>query len=215
MLAPAATFTVAVFLTRFAESWLSTRFPPHTRVDAGVRNSISAVFRYLGMIEAVLLGMAQVGLDCEKLAIIAGALSVNRLRPAVDRTQFRFRPDPARGAGDPGRRLGDGGNRSGVRRRINARATEIETFDRATMIAPNSNLVTGVVKNWVYTDRIGRILVSINFAYESDVEQVRDILIGAAKAQDLIVNIRPPASRSPTSASGRSSSILSASLTTS
>ena len=81
------------------------------------------------------------------------------------------------------------GAEQGFVRRINARATEIETFDRATLIVPNSNLVSGVVKNWVHTDRIGRIIVAINVAYESDVEAVREILIAAAKAQDLVLSI--------------------------
>jgi potassium-dependent mechanosensitive channel len=84
------------------------------------------------------------------------------------------------------------GTEQGYVRRINARSTEIETFDRATLIVPNSNLVTGVVKNWVHSDRVGRIIVSINVAYESDVEEVREILIAAAKAQDLVLTIPAP-----------------------
>ena len=57
---------------------------------------------------------------------------------------------------------------------------------------PNSNLVTGVVKNWVHNDRVGRIIISINVAYESDVEEVREILIAAAKAQDQVLAIPAP-----------------------
>ena len=57
---------------------------------------------------------------------------------------------------------------------------------------PNSNFVTNVVKNWVHTDRIGRIIVAINVAYESDVEAVREILIDAAKAHDLVLSIPAP-----------------------
>ena len=47
-------------------------------------------------------------------------------------------------------------------KRINVRATEIETFDRATLIVPNSTLITGTVKNWVHSDRVGRIIVTIS-----------------------------------------------------
>ena len=53
-------------------------------------------------------------------------------------------------------------------------------------------LVTGVVKNWVLTDRVGRIIITINVAYESDVEEVREILIAAAKAQELVLAIPAP-----------------------
>jgi potassium efflux system protein len=80
----------------------------------------------------------------------------------------------------------------GFVRSIRARATEIETFDRSTLIVPNSNLVSGVVKNWVHNDRVGRIVVSINVTYESDVEQVRELLIAAAKAQELVLTIPAP-----------------------
>ena len=94
-----------------------------------------------------------------------------------------------------GIRVGDWvvvGTDQGFVRRINARATEIETFDRATLIVPNSNFVTGVVKNWVHTDRVGRIIIAVNVAYESDVEEVREILIAAAKAQDTVLAIPAP-----------------------
>ena len=76
----------------------------------------------------------------------------------------------------------------GFVRRINARATEIETFERATLIVPNSTLVTGAVKNWMYADRIARIIVAVNVAYESDPEQAREMLIAAAKAQDTVLD---------------------------
>ena len=84
------------------------------------------------------------------------------------------------------------GNEQGFVRSIRARATEIETFDRGSLIVPNSNLVSGVVKNWVHNDRVGRIIVSVNVAYETDVDEVRDMLIAAAKAQDLVLAIPAP-----------------------
>ena len=94
-----------------------------------------------------------------------------------------------------GIRVGDWvvvGAEQGFVRRINARATEVETFDRATLIVPNATLVAGVVKNWVHSDRVGRIVIGVNIAYRSDPEAVREILIAAAKDQELVLSIPAP-----------------------
>jgi potassium-dependent mechanosensitive channel len=193
MLTAAAVFAVAVLATRLVQAWLRSRLLPHTRLDAGVSNSISTIFGYVGVIVAVLLAGAQVGLDLQKLAIIAGALSVG-IGFGLQSIALNFVSGLIL-LWERGIRVGDWvmvGTDQGLVRRISARSTEIETFDRATLIVPNSNLVTGVVKNWVHTDRVGRIIISINVAYESDVEEVREILIAAAKAQDLVLAIPAP-----------------------
>ena len=77
-------------------------------------------------------------------------------------------------------------------RRISARATEIETLDRVTLIVPNSLLVSAPVKNWVRADRVARIVVEVNVAYESDAEAARQLMIDAAKAQSLVMAIPAP-----------------------
>ena len=193
LIAAAAVFGVVVLATRLIQKWLSSRLLPQTRLDPGVGNSISTIFGYLGMVAAVLLGGAQIGLDVQKLALVAGGLSVGigfGLQTIVNNFISGLILLWERGV-----RVGDWvvvGTDQGFVRRINARATEIETFDRATLIVPNSNFVTGVVKNWVHTDRVGRIIIAINVAYESDVEEVREILIAAAKAQDLVLAIPAP-----------------------
>ena len=63
------------------------------------------------------------------------------------------------------------GSDEGYVRRINVRSTEIETFDRATVIVPNSNLMTGVVKNWVRNDRVGRIRLPITVGLAAKPEE--------------------------------------------
>ena len=84
------------------------------------------------------------------------------------------------------------GAEQGFVRKINARSTEIETFDRATLIVPNATLVSGLVKNRVHNDRVGQTIVTIHVDFDSDVEKVRDLLIAAARAQDSVLSIPAP-----------------------
>jgi small-conductance mechanosensitive channel len=81
----------------------------------------------------------------------------------------------------------------GYVRRISVRATEIETFDRASVIIPNSELITGVVKNWTHADTLRRILIRVGVAYDSDPAQVRDLLIACAGEHPLVQRTPAPA----------------------
>ncbi len=193
MLAAVVVFGMALFVTRLVQSWLRDRLLPETRFDPGVSNSISTIFGYVGGAVAVLLAASQVGLDMQRLAIVAGALSVG-IGFGLQSIANNFVSGLIL-LWERGIRVGDlvvVGADQGFVRKINARATEIETFDRATLIVPNSNLVSNIVKNWVHTDRIGRITIAINVAYESDVEAVRGILIDLARAHDLVLSIPAP-----------------------
>jgi potassium-dependent mechanosensitive channel len=186
-------FALVIFATRLLQGWLAERYLPNTRLDAGVSNSISTIVGYVGTVVAALFAASQVGMDTQKLAIVAGALSVG-IGFGLQTIANNFVSGLIL-LWERGIRVGDWivvGADQGFVRRINARATEIETFDRSTVIVPNANLVTGVVKNWVYNDRIGRILIAINVAFETDVEKAREILIAAAKAQSEVLKIPAP-----------------------
>jgi potassium-dependent mechanosensitive channel len=194
LMAAVIVFAVAVFFTRLIQDWLGSRLLPQTRLDAGVRNSVRTTFGYVGVITAGLLAGAQIGLDVQKLALIAGGLSVG-IGFGLQTIANNFVSGLIL-LWERSIRVGDWvvvGTEQGFVRAINARATEIETFDRGSLIVPNSNLVSGVVKNWVHNDRVGRIVVTVNVAYESDLDKVRDLMIAAAKAQDQVLAIPAPA----------------------
>ena len=193
MIGAAIVFAIAVFVTRLIQNWLGSRLLPQTRLDAGASNSVQTIFGYLGVIIAILLAGAQIGVDAQKLALIAGGLSVGigfGLQTIANNFVSGLILLWERTV-----RVGDWvvvGTEQGFVRAINARATEIETFDRGILIVPNSNLVSGIVKNWVRNDRVGRIIVSINVAYESNLDEMRDLMIAAAKAQDQVLAIPAP-----------------------
>jgi potassium-dependent mechanosensitive channel len=193
MIGAAIVFAIVVFLTRLIQDWLGSRLLPQTRLDAGARNSVRTIFGYVGLIVAAMLAGAQIGVDVQKLALIAGGLSVG-IGFGLQTIANNFVSGLIL-LWERTIRVGDWvvvGTDQGFVRAINARATEIETFDRGSLIVPNSNLVSGVVKNWVHNDRVGRIIVSVNVTYESDLDQMRDLMIAAAKAQDQVLAIPAP-----------------------
>jgi small-conductance mechanosensitive channel len=193
LIGAAIVFAIGVFFTRLIQNWLGSRLLPQTRLDSGVRNSVQTIFGYIGVIVAVLMAGAQIGLDLQKIALIAGGLSVG-IGFGLQTIANNFVSGLIL-LWERTIRVGDWvvvGSDQGFVRSINARATEIETFDRGSLIVPNSNFVSGVVKNWVHNDRVGRIVVTINIAYESDVDEVRDLMIAAAKAQDQVLAIPAP-----------------------
>jgi small-conductance mechanosensitive channel len=193
LIGAAIVFAVAVFFTRLIQNWLGSRLLPQTRLDAGVRNSVQTICGYIGIIIAAMLAGAQIGLDVQKLALIAGGLSVG-IGFGLQTIANNFVSGLIL-LWERTIRVGDlvvVGSDQGVVRAINARATEIETFDRGSLIVPNANFVSGVVKNWVHNDRVGRIIIAVNVTYESDVDQVRDLMIAAAKAQEQVLAIPGP-----------------------
>ena len=80
----------------------------------------------------------------------------------------------------------------GYVRRIRVRATEIETYERASVIIPNSELISGVVKNWTHANTMGRIIIKVGAAYASDPERVRDILLAVARDHPQVLETPPP-----------------------
>ncbi|MBN9061401.1 MAG: mechanosensitive ion channel family protein [Rhizobiales bacterium] len=182
-----------VLLTRGAQRWLDEKYLPLTDIDAGLRNSIRTAFGYAGFATAAALALSSLGLSLDRVAIIAGALSVGigfGLQSIVNNFVsglILLWERPIR-VGD----LIDVGGDQGVVRRINVRSTEIETGDRSTVIMPNSNLVSGVVKNRVHNDRSGRVLVAVSTPRAFDPVIVSRILTDAANGHEDVLKKPAP-----------------------
>jgi len=193
LIAAAVVFVIGVVATRATQNWLTERYLPRTRVDASMSHSISAITGYVGIVVALLISGSRLGLDLAQFALVAGALSVGigfGLQGIVNNFVSGLLLLWERSI-----RVGDWvvvGTDQGFVRRINARATEIETFDRSTLIVPNSTLVTTTVKNWMLTDRIARFSTHVTVEFDSDPEVVRELLLGAAGAQELVLKFPKP-----------------------
>ncbi|WOJ89532.1 DUF3772 domain-containing protein [Methylocapsa polymorpha] len=188
-----AIFGFAYAIAHSLLRWVDLSLLPHTSLDQGLRNSIKTSLGYVGFIIAASLALGYLGLSFEKLALVAGALSVGigfGLQSIVNNfvSGLILLWERAIAVGD----WIVVGADQGYVRRINVRSTEIETFDRSQVIIPNSSLVTGVVKNLVRTDRTGRLVIPLTVAGTADPEKVREVLVAIAKTQDLVLKIPAP-----------------------
>jgi len=193
ILVAALLFAAGFTITRVIQRWLDNTFLPATDLDAGLRNSIRTATGYVGIITAGVMAFTYLGLSLERLTIVAGALSVGigfGLQSIVNNFISGLillweRPI----------RVGDlvvVGDGEGYVRRINVRSTEIQTFDRSTLIVPNSNLISGIVRNRVRNDRVGRVLVSIPVPRASDPDQIAEIMRRAALAHREVMSEPAP-----------------------
>ncbi len=186
-------FTLAFAAFHAVLQWMDSKLLPRMNFDLGLRNSIRTSLGYVGFLIAAGLALSYLGLNFEKLAIIAGALSVGigfGLQSIVNNFVSGLILLWERAV-----RVGDWivvGGDQGFVRRINVRATEIETFDRAQVIIPNSSLVTGVVTNLVRNDRTGRIVIPLTVAGSADPDKVREVLWSVAKANQLVLTMPTP-----------------------
>ncbi len=174
---------VLIILLTF-NTWIRKRFEQalsKTRMERGARESISTIFSYVGATVAALVALGVAGMEFANLALIAGALSVgigfglqNVVNNFVSGLILLFeRPV----------KTGDWivvGDTEGYVQQISIRSTRIQTFDRADVIVPNSELISGKVTNWMLRNVQGRLRVPVGVAYGSDTAKVHDLLLKVA-----------------------------------
>jgi len=175
-----------VLKTHLADNWLQ-----RTSLSRAAQETATTVSGYVGILLAILLGLSVAGIEFKNLAIIVGALSVgigfglqNIVNNFVSGLILLFeRPI----------RKGDWikvGNAEGYVRDISIRSTTIQTFEHSDIIVPNSEIISGQVTNMMLTDNIGRIVIPINAASDSNAEQVMRVLREAAEAHPSVIKDR-------------------------
>lgn len=188
-----AIFIALFFLTRLVQRWLRDNVLVPPRIDPGIANSVDTAIGYTGVGLALLIALSYGGLDITSLAIVAGALSVGigfGLQSIVNNFVSGLILLVERPV-----KVGDWivvGTEQGNVRRISVRSTEIETFDRASLIIPNSELITGRVLNWTHRSQLGRSVVKVQVASSADPAQVMKLLLQCAEEHPSALKIPAP-----------------------
>ncbi len=186
-------FAGGYVVTRWFQRWLDGNVMARSRVDTGVRNSVKTGIGYLGIGLAGLIGISAAGFDLSNLALVAGALSLgvgfglqnivsNFVSGLILLVERPFK-------------VGDWvvtGTTEGFVKRISVRATEIETFQRQTIMVPNSLFINASVGNWTHKNKLGRSDIPVTVSYSSAPRQVMDTLLQIAATHPLVLKNPEP-----------------------
>lgn len=188
-----AAFIVVFLLTRWFQRWLDSSILSRGKIDSGVRHSIRTAFGYAGLALAALIGISAAGINLSSLALVAGALSLG-IGFGLQNIVSNFVSGLILLAERPFK-VGDwivAGNAEGIVKKISVRATEIETFQKQTVILPNSELINAAVGNWTHRNRLGRVDIPVSVAYNSDPVLVQQILLDIARANPHVLKTPEP-----------------------
>ncbi len=182
-----------LIVVRVLRSWLADRYLPTTSLDPGMRSSATTLFGYAGAVIAVSVALSAIGIGLERVAWVASALSVG-IGFGLQAVVQNFVSGLILLAERPVK-VGDWVSLGGVEgdiRRINVRATEIQMGDRSTVIVPNSEFITKVVRNVTMAEPLGLVQIKLALPIAVDAEQVRTHLLEAYRVHDDVLDTPAP-----------------------
>jgi len=188
-------FLIALSLfTRVSRSVLGNKILAHTKMDRGVQYALMRAFGYAIFLLGLIVGLDTTGLNLRSLLVVGGALGLgvglglqNIIANFVAGLVILWE-GPVK-VGD----LIEVGNTQGEVTRIGARGTWVRTFDNQVIIVPNSEFINQRVSNWTANDRIVRLSIPVGVSYDSDLDEVRGVLLEIAKAHTEVLTSPAPA----------------------
>ena len=187
-------FAAGMALVHLVRGWVTRRYLPVTDWDSGVRNSVTTGVGYLGLIVTLISAFSAMGLGFQQIALIASALSVG-IGFGLQTIVQNFVAGVILLVERPVK-VGDwidlGSGVEGDVRRIRVRATEIQTFDRSTVIVPNSTFITANVRNKTLGNPRGRMELKLMLAKAGDTAKARDLVLEAAKTHKEVIEDPKP-----------------------
>ena len=187
---------IAALVSRYTRRFLQKRILPRFHIEAGLQYTLLRLVHYviisLGVLYAMKIGFS---IDLTSVAVIVGFLSVGigfGLQYAASDIASGFillfeRPV----------RIGDWvaleGGVEGRVEKISLRSTVIITNENMAVMMPNSKLVQNRFVNYSYGNQLVRLNISVNVAYESDLDKVSEALLEAARSVKEVLSEPAPA----------------------
>ncbi len=167
--------------TRLWRQFLRKRILFDSGLELGLQESVTTVTVYLIWGLGILVALNLMGLSATTIFVAFGALSIglgfglqNIFNNFVSGLILLFeRPV----------QVGDVIQVNevwGTITKINVRSTVVQTFDNASLIIPNSDMISNQVTNWSFKDLRLRRIITVGVAYGSKTELVQETLLEIA-----------------------------------
>ena len=186
-------FGLGYFATTVIQRIVKSTVLPKTKMDKGSQNALVSGVGYIGYTLAAVVALSSIGFNLSSIAIVAGALSVGigfGLQTIVSNfvSGIILLVERPVKEGD----WIEASGFSGTVKKISVRSTQIETFDRAMVVVPNSELIAGSVLNWTHSNETGRVRVSVGVSYDTDPKRVERLLLKVGKSHEMALKSPEP-----------------------
>jgi len=185
---------IGMWLAKRLTNILSARLVRVSKVSESVAYTIGKIAYYIAAAVVVLIAMQVAGIPTTVFTVLGGALAIgvgfgaqnlfnNLISGMIILTEKPIRRSDIIEIDGMEGKVAEIGNRR----------TRIRRFDGIDVLVPNATFLETNVINWTLHDALIRGSVGVGVAYGSPVEQVRDLMLQAAKDHDRIENKPPPA----------------------
>jgi small-conductance mechanosensitive channel len=185
---------VLMMLALWAGTALEERLMRLEGLHTSSRVVLARMSRAVLILVSVLVSLRLVGLDLTVLSVFGGALGVG-LGLGMQRiasnyvSGFIILLERSLSIGDPI----TVDKYSGRVTRINTRYTTLQALDGTQTLLPNEMLITGVVLNQFGTNKGVRLSTRLTVAYDSNLDEVMDLLVRQADGVERVVEDPAPA----------------------
>ena len=189
-------FFIIIWISTLISSFINFFFGQTVETTTGKRSSLGSMLLLIRIAiwtVGFFIAVAASGIPLDKLSIILGALSVGigfGLQTIVNNLVSGIiiafeRPI----------QVGDQieiGNKSGVVKEIGVRSSTIKGSSGADIIIPNGDLLSQHLINWTLQDRNRRVEFGIGLSYDSDISNVRKIIVQTISKNEKILQTPAP-----------------------
>jgi len=186
----------SIWLSRFLLIFLKEEVFVRRNTDKGVSSTITLLLRYSIMTLGFFVALAAAGIQMANISIVIGALGVgigfglqdvfnNLVSGIILAVERPIKEDDIIQVGEL----------TGTVKEIGFRSSKIKAFDGSEVVVPNGHIVSNQMINWTLSDRRRRLKIDLSVSYDSDPEEVLEILKEVSESNNFVEKEPAPLAR--------------------